>query len=128
MSQPSNYQVSGFLPKAIVCKWVAREDADPFKAVWSRRDQGFHSFDLNLGDVTYQGGHFVSGAKFTISARYSARLVRLNVKVTQWDADYGRAMGGRETARNFAFEVKAPTRTLTPSALLSLANRLMGTL
>ena len=100
-----------------------------FKAVWSRRNQGFQSFDLNLGDVTYQGegiSYRVPNLRFRLDT--ARGLSRLNVRVNQWDADYGRAMGGRETARNFAFEVKAPTRTLTPSALLSLANRLMGTL
>ena len=100
-----------------------------FKAVWSRRDQGFQSFDLNLGDVTYQGegiSYRVPNLRFRLDT--ARGLSRLNVRVNQWDADYGRAMGGRETARNFAFEIKAPTRTLTPSVLLSLANRLMGTL
>ena len=99
------------------------------KAVWSRRNQGFQSFDLNLGDVTYQGegiSYRVPNLRFRLDT--ARGLSRLNVRVTQWDADYGRAMGGRETARNFAFEIKAPTRTLTPSVLLSLANRLMGAL
>ena len=100
-----------------------------FKAVWSRRNRGFQSFDLNLGDVTYQGegmSYRVPNLRFRLDT--ARGLSRLNVRVTQWDADYGRAMGGRETARNFAFEIKAPTRTLTSSVLLSLANRLMGTL
>ena len=98
-----------------------------FKAEWSRRAQGFQSFDLHLGEVIYRGediSYEVPNLRFRLDT--TRGFSRLHVKVNQWDAEYGRAMGGRDTARNFAFEIKAPTDTLTPSVLLSLANRLLG--
>lgn len=100
-----------------------------FKAVWSRRDQGFRSFDLNIGDVSYRGeGISYQVPKLRFRLDTARGVSRLTVKVNQWNADYGRAMGGRETAKNFEFEMRAPTDTMTPSALLALANRMMAAL
>ena len=100
-----------------------------FTGVWHRGHGGFQSFDLDLGSVSYVG----EGIKYQVpQLRFELKgdesQSSLGFYVERWEADYNGSLDGSEIAGGLRFQLLAPSSTVNPSQLLTLANRIMASL
>ena len=100
-----------------------------FTGVWHRGHGGFQSFDLDLGSVSYVGEgikYQVPQLRFELKSDESQSS--LGFYVERWEADYDGSLDGSEIAGGLRFQLLAPSSTVNPSQLLTLANRIMASL
>ena len=100
-----------------------------FTGFWNPVHGGFQSFDLDLGSVSYDG----EGIKYQIpqmrfELKGNENQSSLGFYVERWEADYDGSLDGSEIASGLRFQMLAPSSTVKPSELLTLASRIMASL
>lgn len=102
-------------------------DGPEFRGLWDLERNGFFSFSLDLGDVTFEGeGIEYSIPNLVFSLVDNDGRAALGFYADTWTATYEGSLGGSDSAQGVSFEISAPSADVAPAELLTLANRLMS--